>query len=203
MELEQRIASCEQTIKKLGKVVKEIQSNLNVSQGKVDITDQSTADNLSQMNQQMSQQIQTLSQRLDALEAQVSRDVQEVNKRVDEVRPKVARVKSRKEFTSDEAYVEYMGNTNKEWDVQKDGRILVRINPDLAEGKAKHFIGYIGEIVKWTSTVCKVQWFGLATQESVKWQCLDVFLPASAFYFPDCPHARSVDSVQPTAEKKL
>ncbi|ETO20736.1 hypothetical protein RFI_16482, partial [Reticulomyxa filosa] len=140
-----------------------------------DITDQSTADNLSQMNQQMHDHIQTLSQRLEIFEKQIQHDVQETTKRIDEIRPKLARLKTRKDFTSEEAYVEYVGGKIKEWDVQKDGRILVRVNPDLAEGKAKHFIGYVGEPVKWNSTICKVQWFGLPTQESKK-KCNENFL---------------------------
>jgi len=204
-EMEQRIDTCEQAIKKLAKMVKDIQTQLNGSQDKANNTTQSIVDNLSTTNQQMQAQLQALTQRLEAMETKTNIETQETNKKFDEIRPKLTWLKPRKDFTSEEAYVEYIGNKIKEWNPQKDGPILVRVNPETAEGKAKHFIGYVGEPVKWNTTICKVQWFGLQTDtpESVEWKCLDVYLPLSAYYFPDCPQVRLSDHRFSEMDKKL
>ncbi|ETO06250.1 myosin-2 heavy chain, non muscle [Reticulomyxa filosa] len=202
IEMEQRISNCEEAIKKLSKMVKELQVHVQASQEKVshflhpvffttqecllffkkkkcimvETKSESIADTISQTNQQMHEQIKQLTQRFEVFEKQISDGITESNKKLDDIRPKLARLKTRRDFPSEEAYIEYIGAKIKDWDVQKDGRVLIRVNPEIAEGKAKLFIGYVGEPVKWNNTICKVQWLGLENREP------ESVLPNSSFF---------------------
>jgi uncharacterized protein YxjI len=140
----------------------------------------------------MSEKIDACEKHILESEQKLNNDISIINKKLDDVRPKLVRLKTRKDFASEQGFVDYITKKLEQWDSNKFGPILVRVKNN-ATGKAKHFIGYVGEPQKWNHTICKVQWFGLGKKlpESVEWKALDVFLPLSAFYYPDCPHARS------------
>eukprot|EP01084_Bolivina_argentea_P266280 451597_1 len=118
-----------------------------------------------------------------------------MNQKFNDIRPKLCRLKTRRDFASEQNFIDYITKKLEIWDANKFGPILVRVMPS-AIGKAKHFIGYVGEPQKWNNKICKVQWFGLGKKlpEAVEWKALDVFLPLSSFYYPDCPHARAYSS---------
>ena len=123
---------------------------------------------------------------LNGIESKWGSELHVINQKMDDIRPKLVRLKTRRDFASEQTFVDYICNKLENWDANKFGPILVRVQQN-ATGKAKHFIGYVGEPIKWNSTICKVQWFGMGKKlpEAVEWKALDVFLPLSSFYYPD------------------
>ena len=140
----------------------------------------------------MTERISTMEIKVNELDENLTHQINVISKDVNEMHPKLVRLKSRKEFNTEQGFIEYIQKTLDTWDTDKYGPLLVRVNPKNATGKAKHFIGYVGEPQKWNHSICKVQWFGLGKMqaESVEWKALDVFLPLSAYSYPDCPDAR-------------
>eukprot|EP01083_Nonionella_stella_P198009 727437_1 len=144
---------------------------------------------------EMGTQLSEMKTSMDKLESKWGNELHIINQKMDDIRPKLVRLKTRRDFASEQAFIDYITNKLEQWDANKFGPILVRVMQS-ASGKAKHFIGYVGEPQKWNHTICKVQWFGLGKKlpEAVEWKALDVFLPLSSFYYPDCPHARAYSS---------
>lgn len=147
------------------------------------------------VNGDLSEQFSELKSNMENIEKKWGNELHIINQKMDDIRPKLVRLKTRRDFASEQAFVDYITNKLEQWDANKFGPILVRVMNN-ASGKAKHFIGYVGEPQKWNHTICKVQWFGLGKKlpEAVEWKALDVFLPLSSFYYPDCPHARAYGS---------
>ena len=146
-------------------------------------------------NGELSEQFIELKSNMENIEKKWGNELYIINQKMDDIRPKLVRLKTRRDFASEQAFIDYITNKLEQWDANKFGPILVRVMNN-ATGKAKQFIGYVGEPQKWNHTICKVQWFGLGKKlpEAVEWKALDVFLPLSAFYYPDCPHARAYGS---------
>lgn len=124
-----------------------------------------TAENVGKITGALTTQIESVTNRLSHLEEDVSKTNRETTHKLDDIRPKLARLKNRKDFNSEAGYIEYVGKKLDEWDSKKYGPILVKVNPLLASGKAKHFVGYVGEPIKWNTSICKVQWFGLGNKQ--------------------------------------
>jgi len=141
---------------------------------------------------------------METIEKKWGNELHIINQKMDDIRPKLVRLKTRRDFASEQAFIDYITNKLEQWDANKFGPILVRVMNN-ATGKAKHFIGYVGEPQKWNHTICKVQWFGLGKKlpEAVEWKALDVFLPLSSFYYPDCPHARAYGSRNDANKQQL
>merc|ERR1711933_658626 len=148
--------------------------------------------------------LDAMQQSLTNMESKWGNDLHLVHQKMDDIRPKLVRLKTRRDFASEQTFVDYICNKLENWDANKFGPVLVRVQEN-ASGKAKHFIGYVGEPQKWNHTICKVQWFGLGKKlpEAIEWKALDVFLPLSSFYYPDCPHARAYGSRNDSKKQQL
>ena len=155
-------------------------------------------------NKELESQFHEMKGNLEDLERKWGHELHAINTKMDDIRPKLVRLKTRKDFASEQTFISYVTNKLEQWDANKFGPLLVRVL-DSATGKAKHFVGYVGEPQKWNHTICRVQWFGLGKKlpEAVEWKALDVFLPLSAYYYPDCPHARAFASRQTTRKQQL
>ena len=164
----------------------------------------SNGSNVAVDSSELSSQMNEMKTSIENIEKKWGNELHIINQKMDDIRPKLVRLKTRRDFASEQAFIDYITNKLEQWDANKFGPILVRVMSS-ATGKAKHFIGYVGEPQKWNHTICKVQWFGLGKKqpEPVEWKALDVFLPLSSFYYPDCPHARAFGSRSSNTKQQL
>merc|ERR1712228_283497 len=211
LKLEERIMAleslCTKLTKKLVKVTNDLKkeksqkhkaSNDDIFASKSEEKLQSPRSN----SKELQTKLDEMKSSLNSIESKWGNELHAINQKMDDIRPKLVRLKTRRDFASEQTFVDYICNKLENWDANKFGPILVRVQQN-ATGKAKHFIGYVGEPQKWNHTICKVQWFGLGKKlpEAVEWKALDVFLPLSSFYYPD--HYRSSGSRNGTTKQHL
>jgi len=190
-KLESRVEELETICQNMTNTILELQDTLDNTHNLANNKNQQAKEDITSTTEILKQHINEIENKMEDLKNNQN-EVRNIQDTLNDIRPKLVRLKSRKEFKNEQSYIDYICKTLDTWDSKIYGKILVRVCSNIALGKGKHFINCVGEPIKWNQNVCKVQWYGTGKKEPepVDWKSLDVYLPSSAYYYPDCPQAR-------------
>merc|ERR1719510_479162 len=137
---------------------------------------------LAQMNAEFMAREQKLLERIERLDAAYG----EVRNSLKLVQTKLVKWKSRRDFTRETLYIDYVCQRLDMYRKTPDVGYSVYVRVCNPVGKSKIFAGRIGEIIKYNEKLCWVKWpaHPNVPVDTYDWNTLEIFIPESSFYYP-------------------